>query len=175
MARISLKDAGSRNALAGLDLIAWSEGTSTSKHTKDDGYDVVVGGVSTAPGPYPKTWDGYKQDKGHPNILVVVNRNGLASTAFGRYQFLYGTWTEGVRKYGFRGRITPEAQDLMALKKINERKALQDLHAGRIEDFITKCNREWASFTGSPYNQRTHAMKDMVAKFIELGGEVAAV
>ena len=28
-----------------LDLVAWSEGTSTSTHTQNDGYDVVVSGV----------------------------------------------------------------------------------------------------------------------------------
>lgn len=173
MARISEKEAGSRNALAGLDLIAWCEGTSTSRHTKDDGYDIVVGGISSPPGPFPKTWDGYKQDLGHPNIRVMVNTKGLVSTAFGRYQFLYSTWEEGVRKYNFRGRIIPVAQDLMALKKIEERGGLAHLHAGRVEEFIARCNKEWASFAGSPYGQPTKTVAQMVKKFEELGGVVA--
>ncbi len=29
-----------------LDLIAWSEGTNTSPLTKNDGYDVIVSGVT---------------------------------------------------------------------------------------------------------------------------------
>lgn len=47
MARISDSLAGSKNALAFLDMLAWSEGTSISKHTRDDGYDVVVGGIDS--------------------------------------------------------------------------------------------------------------------------------
>ncbi|MCP6547965.1 hypothetical protein NL497_29765, partial [Klebsiella pneumoniae] len=47
MARISDSLAGSKNALAFLDMLAWSEGTSTSKHSRDDGYDVIVGGIDS--------------------------------------------------------------------------------------------------------------------------------
>ena len=44
MARISESLAGSRNVLAFLDMLAWSEGTSTSPATAMDGYDVIVTG-----------------------------------------------------------------------------------------------------------------------------------
>ena len=45
MARLSESRAGSRNALAFLDMLAWSEGTSTSPATAMDGYDVIVTGI----------------------------------------------------------------------------------------------------------------------------------
>lgn len=172
MARIGVKEAGGPNVLIALDLTAWSEGTSTSKYTKDDGYDIIVEGISTPPGPFPKIFTDYSQ---HPNLLVTVNNKGLKSTAAGRYQGLYGTWMECVKKYGFRGRYTPEAQDLFAIKKIIERGAMPAVLAGDFEQFILKCNKEWASFTGSPYNQNSHSMEKMLAQASRLGANKAYV
>lgn len=170
MPRITEKEAGSKNALAWLDMIGWSEGTSTSRHTKDEGYDILVTGSPASA--YPRSILDYSR---HPNILVVVSpAAGLKSTAFGRYQFLYRTWVAGVKKYGFRGRMIPEAQDLMALKKTQERGALADVHAGRFAQAIRKCNKEWASFYGSPYGQRTHSLEAMIAQLKKLGATVAS-
>lgn len=161
MARMTAEKAGHPNILIFADLTAWAEGTSRSKYTKDDGYDVLVEGVSTPPGPFPKTFSDYSK---HPNLLVTVNSKGLRSTAAGRYQALYGTWLECVKRYGFIGRFTPEAQDLFFIKKITERGALEDVKAGRWAVAITKCNKEWASFAGSPYNQNPHTMEAMLAQ-----------
>jgi muramidase (phage lysozyme) len=49
MARISAIQAGSRDALAFLDMLTWSEGTSTSPATALDGYDVIVTGIDGKP------------------------------------------------------------------------------------------------------------------------------
>lgn len=170
MARITLAEAGHANILVALDLVAWSEGTSRSKYTKDDGYDVLVEGISGPPGPFPKIFTDYSK---HPNIVVTVSLKTnpvLKSSAAGRYQFLYGTWIEVVNKYGFRGRFTPEAQDLAAIKKFTERGAIEHIKAGRWEEFIYACNKEWASFSGSPYNQNPHPIGAMLAKVAELQG-----
>ncbi|RZM22660.1 MAG: glycoside hydrolase [Pedobacter sp.] len=161
MARISAKDAGGVKVLIALDLTAWSEGTSRSKYTTDSGYDILVEGVTAPPGPFPKIFTDYSK---HPNVLVTVNNKGLRSTAAGRYQFLIGTWTEVVNKYGFKGRFTPEAQDLAAIKKFTERGAMPAILAGDWPLFISKCNKEWASFTGSPYNQNPHSLQAMLAQ-----------
>ncbi|WP_428003917.1 hypothetical protein [Xanthomonas oryzae] len=45
MAFISFEQAGGRNVVAFLDMVAWAEGTDKpSQPTKDHGYDVLVGG-----------------------------------------------------------------------------------------------------------------------------------
>ncbi|MHC2145237.1 lysozyme family protein [Pseudomonas sp. 210_17 TE3656] len=80
MARNSDSLAGSKNALAFLDMLARSEGTSTSKHSRDEGYGVVVCGINN-----PNTFKSYTD---HPGVLVTVNTNGLKSSAAGRYQQL---------------------------------------------------------------------------------------
>jgi hypothetical protein len=45
MPQITDEDAGRQAVCQMLDLLAWSEGTSTSPVTKADGYDVIVTGV----------------------------------------------------------------------------------------------------------------------------------
>ena len=49
MPRLSESLAGDRNALAFLDMLAWSEGTSTSPATAMYGYDVIVTGADRKP------------------------------------------------------------------------------------------------------------------------------
>jgi hypothetical protein len=49
MARVSESLAGGRNALAFLDILAWSEGASTSPITALDGYAFIVAGAKRKP------------------------------------------------------------------------------------------------------------------------------
>ncbi len=61
-------------------MIAYSEGTDNGKQpTKDHGYDVIVGGAN---------FDDYAD---HPRKIVWI-KQGLASTAAGRYQLLSRYW-----------------------------------------------------------------------------------
>ncbi len=154
MARISAAQAGGPNVLAFLDMLAWSEGTSTIKGS-DDGYNVVVGG---------RLFTGYDR---HPDLLVQLPRYGIASTAAGRYQFLKRTWDAIVRNYGFRGRFIPEAQDLAAVKLLTECKALPHIQAGRIEQAIAAASPIWASLPGAGYGQREHALAKLLGIFEE--------
>lgn len=170
MPRISAEQAGGQRVLAFLDMLSISEGTSTSKYTKDDGYDILVGGIKDAPGPFPKIFTDYSK---HPNLKVTVNHAGLVSTAAGRYQALTGTWNECVAKYGFRGRFTPEAQDLFAVKKLTERGAMPFILAGNFAEAVKKCNKEWASLTGSPYGQNPHPIEFLIAAYKKSGGTLA--
>jgi muramidase (phage lysozyme) len=82
----------------------------------------------------------------HPNRRITLN--GITSTAAGAYQFLYRTWSE-LNLPDF----SPENQDRGAILLIKRRKAYDDVVAGRLEDAIRKCNKEWASLPGSPYGQ----------------------
>ncbi len=179
MARLSAAQAGGANVLAFLDMLAWSEGTSTIK-ASDDGYNVLVGG---------KLFTDYSK---HPRVLVPLPNLGIKSTAAGRYQFLARTWDSIVRLYNFRGRFTPEAQDLAAVKLLTECGALPHIQAGRIKEAIAAAAPIWASLPGAGYGQREHALKtllqiydeeraaepcaegDLLAMFTACGGEMAA-
>lgn len=156
MARTS----GSRNLLAFLDMLAWSEGTATVKGS-DDGYNVVVGGG---------LFTGYAD---HPRRLVDLPRLGIKSTAAGRYQLLARYWDAYRVSLKLSGGFTPENQDRVAIQQIRERKALQDTEAGRIVDAIAKCRNIWASLPGAGYGQREHKLDDLIAHYIAAGGALA--
>ncbi|WP_423373317.1 hypothetical protein [Stenotrophomonas maltophilia] len=75
MAQIAPQQAGGVNAVAFLDMVAWSEGTDNGKQpTKDRGYDVIVGGQL------------FKSYADHPRVLVDLPKLKIQSTAAGRYQ-----------------------------------------------------------------------------------------
>lgn len=179
MARITAAAAGGPNVLAFLDMLGWSEGTSTIKGS-DDGYNVLVGG---------KLFSDYS---GHPRVSVSLPRYKISSTAAGRYQFLARTWDAIVKNYGFKGRFIPEAQDLAAIKLLTECGALPLIKAGRIKDAIANAAPIWASLPGAGYGQQEHGLAkllgiyeaersaeaqaedQLLAMFCACGGEMAA-
>lgn len=143
-----------------LDAIAVGEGTDNGRQpTKNHGYDVIVGG---------SLFTDYSK---HPNKLVKL-RPGLSSTAAGRYQLLsryYDVYKKQLNLPDF----SPASQDQIALQQISERKALEDIDAGRIKDAVKKCRTIWASLPGSPYGQRTETIDDFLGYFRAAGGKVA--
>lgn len=144
-----------------LDLIGWSEGTSTSAYTQDDGYDVIVLGVDGS----AKTFANYAR---HPGISVLVNRKtGLRSTAAGRYQILK-TYAQSYIKSLALPDFGPESQDWIALQLIRECGALDEIDRGEIAKAIALCSSRWASFPGNKYGQPSHTVEALVAKFDEL-------
>ncbi|HCF2383593.1 TPA: glycoside hydrolase family 104 protein, partial [Pseudomonas aeruginosa] len=108
MAVVSEKTAGGRNVLAFLDMLAWSEGTSTIRGS-DNGYNVVVGGG---------LFNGYAD---HPRLKVYLPRYKVYSTAAGRYQLLSRYWDAYRESLALKGGFTPANQDLVALQQIKER------------------------------------------------------
>lgn len=153
------------NEKAFLVMLTVSEGTSTSKYTKNKGYDVIVNGI----GGEPKVFTDYSK---HPNVLVTVNNKGLKSTAAGAYQILYRFWKVYKDQLKLRG-FYPEDQDAIAIQMIKECKALDDINAGRIEVAINKCRSRWASLPGAGYGQFEHKMGTLVEAFKRAGGKVA--
>lgn len=153
------------NEKAFLDMIKVSEGTSTSKYTKNGGYDVIVNGI----GGEPKTFTDYSK---HPNVLVTVNNKGLKSTAAGAYQILYKYWDHYRKQLGLKG-FWPEDQDAIAMQLIKECKAVDDINAGRIEVAINKCRSRWASLPGAGYGQFEHKIGTLVSAYKRAGGKVA--
>lgn len=145
------------NERAFLDMIAVSEGTYGHG---DNGYNVIVGG---------ELFHDYSK---HPNVLVILNKAGLKSTAAGRYQFLKRTWDALAAKLHLPD-FSPAAQDAGALGLIAERRATDDVRSGRFADAVAKCAPIWASLPGAGYGQRENALKSLQAAYIRAGGTLA--
>lgn len=146
------------NIRAFLRVIREGEGTAD-----DDGYRRHFGG---------KLFSSFVD---HPRELITawLGSTQITSTAAGAYQFLARTWAALAKQYGFAD-FEPRTQDIAALALIDGRKALEDVLAGRIEQAIAKCNREWASLPGSPYGQPTRTMDQALATYAEFGGAKTA-
>ncbi|WIV25876.1 glycoside hydrolase family protein [Pseudomonas sp. M2(2023)] len=71
------------------------------------------------------------------------------------------------------GGFTPENQDRIALQQIRERRALEDIKAGRIALAISKCSNIWASLPGNNYGQNPHRLDKLLGRWVELGGVLA--
>lgn len=152
------------NLKAFLDMLAWSEGTSTSRYTKNDGYDVVVGGINS-----PNVFTDYSK---HPGVLVTVNKAGLKSTAAGRYQLLL-RYADPYLKLLKLPDFSPASQDAIAVQQIKERRALPDIESGRIEQAIMKCSNIWASLPGNGYGQKQHDMALLIDRYQKAGGKMS--
>ena len=162
MARLTAMQAGGANVLLFLDLIAFSEGTSTIKGS-DDGYNVLYGGG---------LFKGYL-DHPRQELTFPIKGRPVTSTAAGRYQILERYWDAYRRSLQLKGGFTPENQDRIALQLIRECRALDDIRAGRIEKAIARCSSRWASFPGNDYDQNPHEMKKLLAQWHRLGGVLA--
>ncbi|WP_313064668.1 glycoside hydrolase family 24 protein [Achromobacter animicus] len=157
MARLSEKEAGGRNVLAFLDMLAVSEGTDDGRQpTNDSGYDVLVGGM---------LFTGYAE---HPNVLVRLSPT-LASTAAGRYQILYRYWRH------YRALLTlpdfgPESQDRYAIQQLKEQRAISDIQAGRFDQAVAKVRNLWASLPGAGYGQHEQKIERLREAYVRAGG-----
>ena len=163
MPRISAAIAGGQNRCFFLDLIAFSEGTSTSPITQDQGYDIIVTGIDGR-----HRFDDYFR---HPNRAVVVNHSGLISTAAGRYQLLFRYW-QAYQKLLNLPDFSPVSQDKIALQQMKEQGALRYIDQGNIATAIMKCSNIWASFPGNLYGQHQTSIQDLLDKFKSLGGTI---
>lgn len=138
----------SANMAAFLDMISYAEGT---LGRGDDGYNVLVN-----PAGY---FDDYSK---HPNIRVMV-RDGLYSTAAGRYQFLSRHW-EHYKKLLNLPDFGPESQDKWAIQLIKERAAIDDIESGRFSVAIQRCSNIWASFPNAGYSQPEKSLESLLNK-----------
>ena len=153
-----------------LDLVAFSEGTSTHLLTKNDGYDVNVTGIHG-----PSVFDGFAK---HPfedggEVIVRTGPPVLASTAAGRYQLLARYW-KAYKAQLHLADYSPASQDAVAIQQIRERRGLDMIEAGDIAVAIAACSNIWASFPGNDYGQCGKSLATLVAKYQELlaGGPV---
>jgi muramidase (phage lysozyme) len=157
---LELRDtlAASPNLRAFLRMLRVGEGT-----TDEDGYRRHFGG---------RLFDSFAD---HPRVAITagLGKNKYTSTAAGAYQFLSKTW-DGCKAALDLPDFSPASQDVAAVYLIRGRKALPDVLAGRIEQAIIKCNKEWASLPGSPYGQPTltmaEALRDYAGYLLAEGG-----
>ncbi|WP_415916312.1 glycoside hydrolase family 104 protein [Xanthomonas arboricola] len=160
MAVITPEQAGGRNVVAFLDMLAWSEGTDNGRQaTNDHGYDVLVGGA---------LFRGYAD---HPRVLVPLPKLRISSTAAGRYQLLrryYDAYSKSLRLPDF----SPLSQDKIALQQIRERKALPLIQAGKIREAIERVSNIWASLPGAGYGQHEHKLDNLLAAYTRAGGKL---
>jgi muramidase (phage lysozyme) len=159
----------SKNLSAFLYMLAWSEGTSTSPATKNNGYDVIVTGIDKKPEIFTDYTD-HPFCKGRPS--KVINSKGLTSNASGRYQFMLKDWAH-YRALLKLPNFGPESQDAWAIQLIKERRALPDIEAGKIASAISKCRNIWASLPGAGYGQPEHKLDLLLAQYKKAGGVLA--
>jgi len=153
-----------RAALAHPNVLAFNAVRDLGEHGPNadspDRYRTMFGGEQFDAPP----WE-------HPRRKIT--RNGITSTAAGGPQFLAGTWDDMVRAYGFED-FSPGCQEEAAVGLYARRGALEDIIAGRFEEAIRKCAKEWASLPGSPYGQPTLTMEAARDRYLERGGFLSA-
>lgn len=154
MNRAGLRDALSHaNVQAFLAVIDLGE---HGPHADDpDRYRTMYGGGKFDAPP----WE-------HPRQKVTAN--GWTSSAAGRGQFLATTW-DSLSDYGFED-FSPACQDEAMVALLVRRKALADVIAGRFDEAIGKCAKEWASLPGAPYGQPTLTLEEARRRYEERGG-----
>lgn len=161
-----------------LDLIAWSEGTSTLSDTKNNGYDVIVTGVSG-----PEIFTNYfnhpfspskEWPNGRPAKLVRASQGtslGIYSTASGRYQLLYRYYTFYKNKLNLPD-FSPLSQDSIAIQQIKEKSVFNLITGGKIQQAIEGCSSIWASIPGNSYGQGGKSMEKLLNQWVTLGGNL---
>lgn len=158
-----------KNRLAFLDMLAVSEGTSTSSATLCRGYDVIVTGSDRKPEVFTDFSD-------HPfnagRKSKAINSKGLTSSASGRYQFMLRDWVH------YRDQLSlpdfgPASQDKWAIQLIRERGALPLIDAGDFELAVARVRNLWASLPGAGYGQPEHGIEKLQVAYLDAGGVLA--
>ena len=133
-----------------LDLVGQSEGTTTSKATHDDGYDIIVSGMNGLNS--FADYSAHPFAAGRPPIVVRTAPKLLESTASGRYQITLPTWKSITERWTSTV-FSPQAQDAAALQLLKECGALNHIDSGNIAAAIEAACETWASFPGNSYGQ----------------------
>lgn len=151
-----------REALSDSNVQAFLRVIRAGETSQDDAaYRTIVGGGK------------FESFADHPAERIYIPSLRVWSTAAGAYQFLAGTWKECKDALGLPD-FGPDSQDLAAVFLIRRRGALDDVIAGRLDQAIGKCAKEWASLPGSPYGQPVKSMAQCKTVYEQYGGKYAA-
>ena len=140
-----------------LDLIAWSELGDGLLAASDNGYNVLVGSTPQKPNLFTSYAD-------HPRQKIDIPRLHIYSTAAGRYQIMMRTWDGLQAQHHFQD-FGPKSQDWAAVALVGGRSASGLVEKGDIQQAITKCCLEWASFPGNNYGQGANRMDRLIAHY----------
>lgn len=165
MARISAQEAGGKNVLAFLDMIAMSELGAPLLAVTDDGYNVIVGSTASK----PILFASYAT---HPARLIKPPIIAVPSTAAGRYQLLSKYFAPYKQLLALTD-FGPVSQDRIAIQQIRERKALPLIIAGKFAEAVAACSNIWASLPGNGYGQHQHDISYLQAAYAKAGGTLA--
>lgn len=157
------------NVRAFLDTVAFSEGTSTSHATRNNGYDVIVTGVDGKPEVFTD-YSAHPFAGGRPS--KVINSKGLTSNAAGRYQFMLKDWAH-YRDLLKLPDFGPASQDAWAIQLIKERRALVLIELGKFPEAVAAVRNLWASLPGAGYGQPERSMAALVDVYRKAGGGFA--
>jgi len=128
----------------------------------DSAYTVINGGSHFDAPADPTLWR-------HPWHGIPTTRGARAC---GAYQFLGTTWANVAEQYGVTD-FSPPNQDAMAVALIAGRGALEDVIAGRFEDAVAKCRKEWTSLPGAAESSAGWTMDKARAVFVRYDGGLA--
>ncbi|MGA0083528.1 MAG: peptidoglycan DD-metalloendopeptidase family protein, partial [Candidatus Nanopelagicales bacterium] len=136
---------GTKEQKSLLDAIAFAEGT---RDQPNNGYKTLFG------------FGQFNDYSRHPDI--VVRKNGYASAAAGRYQFMPATFNRLAKKLGLKD-FSPESQDKAALELAKELGITQNIlsNEGMSARVADKLGDQWASFPGSPFGQPTKSLQSI--------------
>ena len=143
------------------DMLAYSEGTDKPQvqYSRNRGYDVIVGGHLLTD--YSK----------HPRVLVPLPKLGIKSTAAGRYQMIWPTWSVLARRLKLTD-FSAHSQDLACDELLRECHADRFLLAGRFDEACHAARNIWASLPGSAAGQRTEKLDTLREIFRAAGGVI---
>lgn len=167
-----------------LDLIAFSEGTSSSPITCADGYDIIVSGVDGAN--YFTDYSHHPFALGRKPIIVRLAQAAeytyqegnltlnlaptkpavpaLTSTASGRYQIILPTWKYIAEKINL-STFSPAKQDIAAIELMREKNIDNLIFNGDFDRAIANAAEIWASFPGNLYNQGGHTLDALIEQY----------
>lgn len=161
MPRITPDAAGGKNVCAFIDTIAVSEIGRDLLAKSDNGYNVLVGATAG----FPLLFSSYAK---HPRIL----NKALDSTAAGRYQFIWPTWSGLANKYRL-GSFSPLCQDLACIGLLAEIGAIDHISSGQFDQAVSIASSQWASLPGSKAGQHINALDDLRRAYLVAGGTVS--
>ena len=162
MAVLTETEAGSKNMLAFLDMIAVSEIGKRLLVVSDDGYNVIVGSTPQA----PILFTDYAK---HPRQYQKAQN----SDAAGRYQFMGRYWEHYQKQLGLPD-FGKRSQDLWAIQLIRECRAVSLIEHGLFADAVHACRSRWASFPAAGYGQHENSLDALRDAYVDAGGTVYA-